>query len=170
MDATPDQAPQDDGAVPAGGAVPPTGASPSQQSHEELRVTVRRSPKYGVFTAIGALVGIVAAWILTSSVGPSADATGQQVDTTPVIGLMLVVGFVVGGVLGAIVAIIVDRSLSRGTRTVLAERIETRDAEALEASPADVGEAAFAPLEPAADDGATPQRAAAPEDDRPREG
>ncbi|MFA4840927.1 MAG: hypothetical protein WC580_04385 [Agrococcus sp.] len=170
MDATPDQAPQDDGAVPADRAVPQQDGSPSQQSHEELRVTVRRSPKYGAFMAIGAVVGIVLAWILSSSVGPSVDESGQQVDTTPVIGLMLVIGFVAGGVLGAIVAIIVDRSLSKGTRTVLAERVETREADALDASPSDAGEAAFEPLEPASDEGSATQRAAAPEDDRPREG
>lgn len=168
MDATPDPASQ----------------QPPAQSHEEHRVTVRRSPKYGVFTAIGALIGIVVAWIVSSNDGPTFDESGRQVDTTPVIGLMLVVGFVVGGVLGAIVAIIIDRALSKGTRTVVAERVETREAGEADApadavdAPADAGEAAFERLE-AAEPGAEPGAAGtadepttaprAAEDDRPRE-
>lgn len=157
MDATPGQAPQDDG------------GSPPEQTHEELRVTVRRSPKYGVFMAIGAVIGILVAWIVSSSVGPSTNESGQQVDTTPVIGLMLVIGFIAGGALGAVVAIIVDRSLSKGTRTVLAERVETRDAGAPDEPATDAGEAAFEHLGPASDEGAVAHEGAAPEDDRPRE-
>ncbi|MGM1030368.1 MAG: hypothetical protein ACQEWM_10975 [Actinomycetota bacterium] len=127
MDATPDPA-------------QPDGPAQPDETREELRVTVRRAPKYGVFMAIGALLGIVAAYILSAVSAPGVDAAGQPVDTTPVIGLMLVIGFVVGGTLGGIVAIIVDRALSKGARTVLAERVETREADA-----------------------------AAPDDDRPRE-
>jgi hypothetical protein len=162
MDATPAPQPDD-------GRQQPSAAS-REETHEELRVTVRRSPKYGAFMAIGAVVGIVVAWILSSSVGPSVNEAGQLVDTTPVIGLMLVIGFVAGGVLGAIVAIVIDRSLAKGTRTVLAERMETREADAPPESATDAGEAAFERLEPASDDGPATPRPAAPEDDRPREG
>ena len=155
MDATPDPASPHDRAE-------------REQTHEELRVTVRRSPKYGVFMAIGALIGMVVAWIVSSTVGPSFDEAGQQVDTTPVIGLMLVVGFVAGGVLGAVVAIIVDRALSKGTRTVLAERLETREADAADEPTTDAGDAAFEHLEAAPGDPAATGDAA-PGDDRPRE-
>ncbi len=159
MDATPDT-PQ------------PDGGAQRAETREELRVTVRRSPKYGVFMAIGALVGIVAAFVLASTGAPGVNEAGQPVDTTPVIGLMLVIGFVVGGVLGGIVALIVDRSLARGTRTAVAERVETREAQADE-SAEDADEAVFEHLEPAPEaapgESATDASAAAPEDDRPRE-
>lgn len=168
MDATPDPSQPDGGAQRA-------------ETREELRVTVRRSPKYGVFMAIGALIGIVSALIISSTSTPGVNEAGQRVDTTPVIGLMLVIGFVVGGVLGGIVALIVDRALAKGTRTVLAERIETHEADAVVGPAADVDEAVFEHLEPTSEQSAPGQPApraaapgqpapgAAPEDDRPRE-
>lgn len=152
MDATPDPSQPDGGAQHA-------------ETREELRVTVRRSPKYGVFMAIGAVIGIVAAWILSSISGPGLNEAGQPIDTTPVIGLMLVIGFVVGAVLGGIVALIVDRSLAKGTRTVLAERVETR-ADAVDAYGAD-DEAVVEHIEPVPDPPAP--GAASSDDDRPRE-
>lgn len=157
MDATPDTSQPDGGAQRA-------------ETREELRVTVRRSPKYGVFMGIGAIIGVVAAWILSSISTPGLDEAGRPVDTTPVIGLMIVIGVVVGAVLGGIVALIVDRSLMKGSRTVLAERVETRGADASDEPATDADDAVFERLEPAeqpvADESAP---GAAPEDDRPRE-
>lgn len=165
MDATPDT-PQ------------PDGGAQRAETREELRVTVRRSPKYGVFMAIGAVVGIVAAWILSSAGAPGVDEAGQPVDTTPVVGLMVVIGVVVGGVLGGIVALIVDRSLARGTRTVVAERVETRDTRT--ESDGDVDEAVFEHFDaapdasapdasgPAGSEPAGSEPMVGPEDDRPR--
>lgn len=169
MDATPDPS-------------QPDGGAQRSETREELHVTVRRSPKYGVFMAIGAVIGIVAAWIISSTTAPGVNEAGQRVDTTPVVGLMLVIGVVVGAVLGGIVALIVDRSLSKGTRTVLAERVETHGADAVAEPAADADEAVFEHLEPAAEQPAPGQSvpgrpapgqsvpgAAAPEGDRPRE-
>ncbi len=132
MDATRDPAPQDDA------------GEQHETTREELQVTVRRSPKYGVFMAIGSVLGIVTAWVLSSLAEPAVNEAGQRVDTTAVIGLLLVIGFVAGAALGGIVALIADRSLAKGTRTAVAERVETRERETLdERTAADAGEAAF---------------------------
>ncbi|MGY3127206.1 hypothetical protein ACVWW9_000705 [Agrococcus sp. UYP33] len=153
-----------------------------ETTREELSVTVRRSPRYGVFMAIGSVLGIVTAWILSSIAEPAVNEAGQPVDTTAVIGLVLVIGFVAGAAIGGIVALIVDRSLAKGTRTAVAERVETRERETLdELAAADAGEGAFEHLDSASGvdaaptaldvDGAgrTDARDRGADDDRPRE-
>ncbi|WAC67282.1 hypothetical protein OVA14_05965 [Agrococcus sp. SL85] len=133
----------------------------------EVEVRVRRTPKYGVFMAIGALLGAVAAWLLAAAMGPGVDEAGQPVDTNPVIGLSVVVGFVVGAGIGGVVAVLVDRSLAKRSRTLVAEHVvveEVVEAEAVEEPAAQV-EGSFERVEPSpADD----REQADP--DRPREG
>lgn len=161
MDATREPASQPDGEQHA-------------TTREERSVTVRRSPKYGAFMAIGAVVGILVAWLLSSIVEPAVNEAGQRIDTTAVIGLVLVIGFVVGAAIGGGVASIVDRALAKGTRTMVAERVETlerrpdeQDPEGSDgASVADAGEAAFERLD--ADERADRADGSSPEDDRPR--
>lgn len=135
---------------------PTQGSTPEQPSptrHSETRhdleVRVRRSPKYGAFMAIGALVGAVVAWLVSVNVTPGLSETGQRVDTTPVIGLVVVGGFVVGAALGAAVALAFDRALSKRTHTEMAERVDVTetDASAVAVAPADVGEAEFEHLD-----------------------
>lgn len=131
MDATHDRAPQGDAAGD------PAGTS------EQFDVTVRRSPKYSVFMAVGALIGAVAAWLISSSMPQAVNENGVPVDTTPVIGLMIVAGFVLGGALGALVAIIIDRALSKRTTATVAERVEVRRPDALTTAEGDALEARF---------------------------
>ena len=102
----------------------PDPTAPEQGSVREEVVRVRRSPKYGAFAAVGAALGAVAAWLVAQAfAGQHVNEAGQPVDTTPVIGLMIVVGFVAGGALGAVAALTADRALSRRSTTVTAERL-----------------------------------------------
>lgn len=115
MDAQPDPTPEHEGA-----------AAP-RETRRTQDMQVRRSPRYGVFMAIGALLAMLAAWWLSTSMPPAVDAAGQRVDTTPVIGLMLVVGFVAGGALGGLVAVLVDRALAKRLHSVSAEHVDVGD-------------------------------------------
>lgn len=92
-------------------------------STEQQAVRVRTSPRYGVFMAIGAVVFALAGWGISSNVEPGLQADGTRIDTTPVIGLMVVVGFIVGATLGALVAIVLDFIVGRKTREMTAERV-----------------------------------------------
>ena len=100
------------------------------RSSRDVPVQVRRSPRYGVFMALGALLGAVVAWWLSATVPPALDPAGELVDTTPVIGLMLVVGFFAGGAVGALIAVMIDRAMSKRLTPVMAERTETREVDA----------------------------------------
>lgn len=126
----------------------------AQPQRDDVEVRVRRRPKYGAFMALGAALGALAAWAISFAyVGPHQNEAGQAVDTTPVVGLMLVVGFVAGGVLGALAAIIAERAVGRSSTTLVAERtlveaperhVDARQADAPEphatdARPADAG-------------------------------
>lgn len=145
MDPTPDPAAENDGA----------------RSHEERRheveVRVRRVPKYDAFMAIGAVVGAVVAWLIAALQTPSVDEAGQRADTSGVIGLSIVVGFVLGAAAGGVAALLADRALSKRARTLTAEQTDVEQPEPAASpeqletpeqreGPADVGEAAFEPL------------------------
>lgn len=161
MDAQPDPTPEQEG------------ARAHRETHETQQMQVRRSPRYGVFMAIGALLAMLAAWWISTAMPPAVNQAEQPVDTTPVIGLMLVVGFVVGGALGALVAVLIDRALSKRLHTVTAEHVDVAERPS-PSGPEDAGDATFEPLGPAGDrrdelgDGDRPGDAR-PGDDRPRE-
>ena len=80
-------------------------------------VTVRRAPKFGAFMLVGAVLGIVATLILTS-LFPVDPAVGFL----PLFGYFALFGIVIGGVIGALIAIILDRVGRRRARTAEAER------------------------------------------------
>lgn len=85
---------------------------------------VRTSPRYGVFMALGAVLFALIGWGVSSNVEPGLQADGTRIDTTPVIGLMVVVGFVVGATIGALVAIVLDFFIGRKTRVMTAEHTQ----------------------------------------------
>lgn len=89
------------------------------ESHVES-AELRRSPRFGVFFAVGAAVGLLAALILTFAFGGTAasPSTGVTYSTTQVFGFLLLVCVPVGLALGAAVALIFDRSSRRRMRTV----------------------------------------------------
>ena len=126
-------------------AAAPDGGRSHEERHHDVEVRVRRSPRYGVFMAIGALLGAVIAWIVSVSMPPGVSETGQRLDTTPVIGLVVVMGFVLGAALGAVAALIADRVLSKRAHTATAEQLDVTetDASASVAPPPHVVEAEF---------------------------
>jgi len=107
--------------------------APHAEAHvdELVDVTVRRSPRYGVFLVLGAGLGILVALILTFSID-SYDRVadnGAVYSQGQVFGFLALVGVAVGLALGGIVALILDRTIGRRTRTVRVdhERVESLD-------------------------------------------
>ncbi|MCM3501231.1 MULTISPECIES: potassium transporter Trk [Microbacterium] len=86
-------------------------------------VTVRRAPKYGVFLAAGAFLGILAALILTFAIDGSNLSPYTQVvySELQVFGFTALICVVVGVVLAAIVALIFERTLGGRTRQVMVD-------------------------------------------------
>ena len=88
-----------------------------EQHAGQHEVTLRRAPKVGVFLALGALVGVVGGGVATVVAGfQPGEAVG------PTLGYVSLVGGVVGMVLGALVALVLDRRASRRARRFEAER------------------------------------------------
>ena len=93
--------------------------------HEaSVDVTVRRSPRYGRFLLIGAILGVLVALILTSVFGPSAEAEAAAPKTFSfgqVFGFMALVCIAAGALLSGLLALLLDRTLGRRTRSYVAE-------------------------------------------------
>lgn len=84
----------------------------------QAEVSIRRAPKISVFLVFGALIGFLGTLILTA-LQPVDPAIGF----TALFGYFLIFGIPAGVVLGAIVAVIFDRSSSRRAKIVPAERV-----------------------------------------------
>jgi uncharacterized membrane protein HdeD (DUF308 family) len=82
------------------------------------QVTVRRSPKYLTFMVTGIILGIIAALILTFALPNESEFT-----LTQIFGFMLLITGTVGGTLGLVFALIVDRYFSRHVTQATAEKI-----------------------------------------------
>lgn len=90
-----------------------------RESVESVRM--RRAPKYGVFLVLGALAGILVAMILTFAFTGTSDTspnTGAHYSNVQVFGFVALVCAPIGMVLGAVVALILDRLLRRRAREV----------------------------------------------------
>lgn len=130
---------------------------PSEVSTEHT-VLVRRSPRYFRFMAVGVVIGLIVTVILTFSFPEQADFNNAQV-----FGFVGLIAVVTGAALGAIVAIIVDRVVSRKPleavmvtteRFLVDESAEAEAATAAEAQaagvqPAEALDATGAPAAPA---------------------
>jgi hypothetical protein len=92
-------------------------------------VRVRRAPKYSVFLAVGAGLGILVAMILTfvyngtSGISPN---TGLVYSQTQVFGFLSLIFVTVGVVAGGVTALILDRVLARRTREITVDRESVR--------------------------------------------
>ncbi len=86
-------------------------------SPEVDQVRIRRVPKFGVFIALGAVVGAIVSFVLTSLY--PADPTVGFAATFAYVALF---GVTAGAVVGAAIAILLDRLLARRAKTVAAER------------------------------------------------
>ena len=88
-------------------------------------VRVRRAPKYSVFLAAGAGLGILVALILTfafNGTGDTSPNTGMVYSQAQVFGFVALICITVGIVVGGVVALILDRVLARRAREVRVDR------------------------------------------------
>ncbi len=83
------------------------------------QVVVRRSPKFLAFMLVGIILGIIAALILTFAFPNTSEFT-----LTQIFGFLLLITGTVGGTLGLVLALIVDRYYSRHVTTATAEKTE----------------------------------------------
>jgi NhaP-type Na+/H+ or K+/H+ antiporter len=114
----------------AASALPNDPAEPQSVVEDHIEtVRVRRSPKYSVFLAVGAVFGILAAMILTfayNGTGDTSPNTGLVYSQTQVFGFLALICITVGVVLGGVTALILDRVLARRTREVTVDRESVR--------------------------------------------
>lgn len=98
----------------------PTPERPVYVRDDYETVTVRRAPKYGVFLAAGAFLGILVALILTVVIDGSDISPYTQVvySGLQVFGFTALICVVAGVALGAIVALVFERVLGSRTRQV----------------------------------------------------
>ncbi|HLS93355.1 MAG TPA: potassium transporter Trk [Microbacterium sp.] len=88
------------------------------------RVTIRRSPKYGTFAALGVALGIIAALILTtvfdgtSQPSPFTEVSYSQ---TQAFGFILLWCIPAGIALMMVIALVLDRVVSRKLRQATVE-------------------------------------------------
>jgi hypothetical protein len=96
----------------------------SNADDDQTSVRIRRVPKFSVFIVLGAVVGELVTIILVSSF--PIDPT---VGFAAVLGYLSIYGLTAGVLVGAVVAIILDRVLSRRAKTVTATvaRLEPDD-------------------------------------------
>lgn len=101
---------------------------------DTVDVTVRRSPRYSVFVALGVIVGFIIAGIL-AFLPVDTSALTQEYSRAAVLGILMAFLGIVGGFLGAFVALIIDRSSVKNAKTYtvnakyekVAERQNTSD-------------------------------------------
>ncbi|AXA96870.1 potassium transporter Trk [Microbacterium laevaniformans] len=97
----------------------------SSAAHRIETAQVRRSPRYTVFLLAGAVLGILAALVLTFAFGGGENesaTTGVSYSTTQVFGFICLFAIPVGVAVGGVVALVLDRSLARRAREVRVER------------------------------------------------
>jgi hypothetical protein len=120
-------------ADPARDAEPAGEADPAAEAEDELppvtvdradvQVRARLVPRYGRFMVLGTLLGAIGGWVASrlGSSGPWLNA-GPVIDTSAIVPFLVVVGALAGLVLGAVVAIVLERVVGRRRRTITAER------------------------------------------------
>ncbi|MGB3414408.1 MAG: hypothetical protein WBA28_06790 [Microbacteriaceae bacterium] len=100
-------------------------ATPEIVSRETHEVQIRRAPKFSVFLVLGMIVGLTIATILTYSYPEVLGKTTW----TQVFGFMFLPAVAIGGALGSVLALIVDRR-SRAAKRIKhasAEHVEIRE-------------------------------------------
>ena len=97
-------------------------------------VTVHRAPRYRNFMLLGAILGVLLAFIFTLAFAENADYSRAQI-----FGFLLLGGIAVGATLGAAVALLIDRLVGRSHTTVVADRLGTNERSANELRTAEPG-------------------------------
>jgi hypothetical protein len=95
-------------------STPPS--TPPEGTSVEATVTIRRAPRVPVFLILGALLGFVVTLALTASF-----PTDPTVGFPATFGYFLLYGVPAGVVVGALVAVVLDRISARRARTVTVE-------------------------------------------------
>lgn len=87
-------------------------------------VTIRRAPKFGVFIVGGAVLGFIVVVIIVA-LTRDIDRGGQTetVSFSGLVGYFGLWGVAVGGFVGAVVAIVLDRVLARRAASLTAQRV-----------------------------------------------
>jgi hypothetical protein len=111
----------------------PSPLDPQEPAPARERAVVHRAPKIWGFLGLGAMVGVVATIVLTLVFRPADGAAtvtedGTQFGLSQVFGFLLVCLIPLGAALGALVAIVLDRILSRRAVEVDVERIDVAGA------------------------------------------
>ncbi|EFG47374.1 hypothetical protein HMPREF0183_1365 [Brevibacterium mcbrellneri ATCC 49030] len=83
---------------------------------DTVDVTVRRSPRYSVFVGLGVIVGFIIAGILAFLPVDTSTLT-QEYSQAAMLGILMAFLGIVGGFLGALVALIIDRSSVKNAKT-----------------------------------------------------
>jgi ATP/ADP translocase len=102
----------------ASGASESTGESAGESVVDKSTVTVRRSPRFFNFMLLGAVIGVIAALVLTVVFPENPEFGAAQV-----FGFLLLAFVTLGVTLGAVVAIVIDRLISRRGKTVIVDRM-----------------------------------------------
>jgi hypothetical protein len=89
--------------------------APDSPQTDEVRI--RRAPKYPAFMIVGGGIGAIATYIVTS-----LFPVDPQVGFGALFGYFSLFGIPAGVVLGALLALILDRRASRRSKTVEVER------------------------------------------------
>jgi hypothetical protein len=92
-----------------------------EETVTSAQVRVRRSPRYFRFMITGAVLFGIVALILTYSFPEN-----PTYDRGSVFGFLLAICATIGVALGAVVALVLDRSTARRAHTVQADRIDVR--------------------------------------------
>lgn len=92
-----------------------------RKDEQRTPVTIRRAPRFSVFMVLGALVGLLAALIL-SSVFPADTSVGFAAT----FGYLALYGVPIGAVLGALTAILLDGRASRRASPVIAGKLDVQ--------------------------------------------
>jgi len=85
-------------------------------SQSEQEVVIRRSPRFLRFFILGIIVGVIVSMILTFAFPANAQFTQMQI-----FGFLTLICGIVGGTLGLVFALILDRIWSNRTITTVAE-------------------------------------------------
>ncbi|MFT4233657.1 MAG: potassium transporter Trk [Microbacterium sp.] len=94
---------------------------PENPTEGTQHLQVRHAPKYGVFVALGAAVGLIVAMILSTVFDGTQDPspfTEATYTTTQAFGFICLWCLPAGILLGLVIAWILDRTVGRRTRTV----------------------------------------------------
>jgi hypothetical protein len=85
--------------------VPPAAEAPADGAPRPVQVRIRRAPKYRSFVLAGAVVGVLAGVITTAVLG----AGDSRFSPSTLTGYLAAIGLLIGGLLGAAVAVLVER-------------------------------------------------------------